>query len=219
MASGVFDKDTSWTCLSGMRLKWKSWAVIPFSRLCLWLKQLYLFCILCCNPKTLPGLMEKPLKATFCGSFHIQHGNSVSTQSASSNPPLTSGGKELGVQELNQWRSEAANLLMCWIRAETELNYKMAPIAHSFDVKGGGMGAEVEVRRDKKSRRGTIMFKSEGEDEGHHHMQPLRLFNSDRRELKTTTKACGQKARNLGDELSNREEDVDVWREWLLLWK
>lgn len=36
---------------------------------------------------------------------------------------------------------------MCWIRAETELNYKMAPIARSFDVGGGGIGAEVEQRR------------------------------------------------------------------------
>lgn len=41
------------------------------------------------------------------------------------------------------------------------------------------------------------MFRSEGEDEGHHHLQPLRLFSSDRSELKTTTKACGQKAKKL----------------------
>lgn len=45
-------------------------------------------------------------------------------------------------------------MLMCWIRAETELNYKMAPIARSFDVGGGGIGAEVEARRDKERRGG-----------------------------------------------------------------
>lgn len=35
---------------------------------------------------------------------------------------------------------------MCWIRADTELNYERPHRAQSFDAGGGEVGCEVKVR-------------------------------------------------------------------------
>lgn len=151
MASGVFDKDTSWTCSSGMRLKWKSQAVIPFSQLCLWLKRLYYFLRSVLKPKNTTWSREKTPKPT--DLFHIQHGNVVSTQSTRSNPTLTSGGKGWTNDNQKLWTCWCAGsgLRLSWItRWHTALMWgeegKVLRWRRGGTKKGGGGGHYVQVR-------------------------------------------------------------------------
>lgn len=72
------------------------------------------------------------------------------------------------------------------------------------------------MRRDERGRRrggeGTIMFRSEGEDECSHPIQLLSLLNlTHGGRWKKTTKACGQTAENQEsrDEFSARDADKD----------
>ena len=78
-------------------------------------------------------------------------------------------------QELNQWHSESVELLMCWIRADTELNYERSPLRTQLWCWGRRVSSEVKVRWDEKGRR-TIMFRS-GVGECSHQIQPLSLLN------------------------------------------
>ena len=166
-----------------MRLKQKSSKVISFSRLCLWLKLLYHFSV-CCIVTPLPYLPTwYNGGCNFSGNFHIQRLGSFQHK-AKDQIPLDLRKKEMeGVRMRSVSRVQPMTFRSCELVDVTDqgrywIGLWEASLLHVALMSGeAGSAPRWRWGGTKKGGGRAIMFRSEGEDECSHRMQPLSLLN------------------------------------------